>query len=929
MAEEIYRPIEEPEIDKGSYAIDARKIAGIGLIGVMIVGGLLLLMLPPIGLGARLFGGGGFTEINEENPVLRNEDGLAVSTALLDGTLALRIESVSRSAFYEQTAGGDWEEALVALPDSIELVSPIFELGSKGESSLEILFNLRLPEGSRYEALDLYAWDAEVGMWTFLPNRIDANSSTMVARVNYVPNAVAVFLTGPATPSLTVVQDAGQSLSSELMSVVDVLMPTGLQPTAAGTLSGSPVAGASGNFAVIPIVRNYETLDGIDNTSVSAILADVTVQQAHINALMDVVMNGNLAGIGLDYRGLSEAQGLSYTAFVTELANRLHAEDKQLHIVLPPPASGVAVGSWDTAGYDWRALGAVADSVEVWPGLAPTDYVLNGRGGQMLAWATDEISRYKLRLGTSTLPVLVSDNVAQTIGYEGSLVALAPVIDPPLPEDAEAYLPGDIFALTLGGEGVSNIGVDPTTGIYRYTSRRERRPGDFWIVTAAKVRERLALAPTFNLGGVVVQDLLSDDNAAGMEEAIIGYKVGAPIMAQQAFEVEWVVTNAEAEILGAFNVPFGEEFTWESSEDMEGEFTLVAALLNPERNERGSVELVLVAPTPEPTPEPVFVASGPAPPAAAASTASGNFELGGQTHTLANPGLMQSAGMTWVKYQQKWSPGQSGFEVQGRVDQAHASGFKVLFSLPGPVNPSSIDYGAYINYLTEVAQTGVDGIEVWNEMNLSREWPAGDISGGSYVNNMLAPSYNAIKAVNPGILVISGALAPTGAFGGCGSIGFVSGCDDWLYNQQMAEAGAANFMDCVGVHFNSGATSPTVSSGHPADGGDGHYTWYFQGMVNAYSVVGKPLCFTEMGYLSDDGYPSVAGTTFDWGKSTTVAQQAQWLAEAVSMARGFARLMIIWNVDIFTYDPSDPQGGYAIIRPDSTCPACSAIGSAP
>ena len=100
-------------------------------------------------------------------------------------------------------------------------------------------------------------------------------------------------------------------------------------------------------------------------------------------------------------------------------------------------------------------------------------------------------------------------------------------------------------------------------------------------------------------------------------------------------------------------------------------------------------------------------------------------------------------------------------------------------------------------------------------------------------------------SVDPGILVISGALAPTGFFGGCTP----NGCDDWAYNQEMAAAGAANYMDCVGVHYNAGATSPSASSGHPADDGGGHYTWYFQGMVNAYSVVGKPLCFTELGYL--------------------------------------------------------------------------------
>jgi hypothetical protein len=35
--------------------------------------------------------------------------------------------------------------------------------------------------------------------------------------------------------------------------------------------------------------------------------------------------------------------------------------------------------------------------------------------------------------------------------------------------------------------------------------------------------------------------------------------------------------------------------------------------------------------------------------------------------------------------------------------------------------------------------------------------------------------------------------------------------------------------------------------------------------------------------------------------------------------------MIIWNLDYQDYDP-DPHGGFAIIRPDGTCPACDSLG---
>ena len=67
---------------------------------------------------------------------------------------------------------------------------------------------------------------------------------------------------------------------------------------------------------------------------------------------------------------------------------------------------------------------------------------------------------------------------------------------------------------------------------------------------------------------------------------------------------------------------------------------------------------------------------------------------------------------------------------------------------------------------------------------------------------------------------------------------------------------------------------------------------------------------------------------FGWAGDTSVAEQAQWLAEAASLSgnSGKVRLMIIFNVD-FDYYGSDPQAGYAIIRKDGSCPACQALGA--
>lgn len=324
-----------------------------------------------------------------------------------------------------------------------------------------------------------------------------------------------------------------------------------------------------------------------------------------------------------------------------------------------------------------------------------------------------------------------------------------------------------------------------------------------------------------------------------------------------------------------------------------------------------------------PAPEAAGPAAPPPPPVAAPSYG-GNFEIGGQTQSFANRQLMKDLGMTWVKFQHKWSPGDSPDAVAGRIADAHNSGFKVLLSIPGANTypaPDGIDFGAYVEFLRGVAALGPDAIEVWNEENIDFEWPAGQIDPASYVKNMLAPAYNAIKSSNPNVMVIGGALAPTG---------FDNGTNAWADNRYlagMAAAGAARYMDCIGVHHNAGATSPAATSGHP---GGGHYSWYFKPTMDLYyNTFGgaTKVCFTELGYVSPEGFSGISAS-FGWAADNSVAEHAQWLAEAVRIAQasGKTRLVIIFNVDFTSYDPNgDPQAGYAIVRPDGSCPACDAL----
>jgi hypothetical protein len=300
----------------------------------------------------------------------------------------------------------------------------------------------------------------------------------------------------------------------------------------------------------------------------------------------------------------------------------------------------------------------------------------------------------------------------------------------------------------------------------------------------------------------------------------------------------------------------------------------------------------------------------------------GVFEAGGQIQDFnsGTVGNMRTAGLKWVKIQ--LNPGADG---SGAISAAHAQSFKILISLKGAASDISGSgyFDTYAAAAGKLATQGADAIEVWNEQNIDREWPTGNIDPASYTQ-LLAKAYNAIKAANGNTIVISGALAPTGYWGGSGGKS-ANGWDDDVYYQGMGAAGAAQYADCIGVHYNEGVVSPQQSSGDPRDN---YPTRYYSSMLSRALAPfgGKVACFTELGYLTPEGYGPLP-SSFGWAQNTTVAEQAQWLAQAavLSAQSGRVRLMIVFNVD-FTYYGADPQAGYAMIRVGGSCPACTSLG---
>jgi hypothetical protein len=127
--------------------------------------------------------------------------------------------------------------------------------------------------------------------------------------------------------------------------------------------------------------------------------------------------------------------------------------------------------------------------------------------------------------------------------------------------------------------------------------------------------------------------------------------------------------------------------------------------------------------------------------------------------------------MGWVKIK---NHDLGGGTLDGDIQNTHANGLRILISVKDNAGHQLITDPGYqqqfIRYLERAARAGADAIEVWNEPNLDREWPADEMGGEQYTA-LLQNAYPRIKAANANTMVVSAALSPTGTFGGsCGSI---------------------------------------------------------------------------------------------------------------------------------------------------------------
>ncbi|GIK27321.1 MAG: beta-galactosidase [Chloroflexi bacterium] len=314
----------------------------------------------------------------------------------------------------------------------------------------------------------------------------------------------------------------------------------------------------------------------------------------------------------------------------------------------------------------------------------------------------------------------------------------------------------------------------------------------------------------------------------------------------------------------------------------------------------------------------------------------------------------QKLQMDWVKIQVGWEytepvPGDYDFRfLRTALRATDKTGTRVLLSIVDAPDwarePDAdltrkgppADYQSYVNFVSElVTRFGhrFHAIEVWNEQNLDREWTSvRGLRAEDYVE-MLRQTYQAVKQINPNIIVVSGALSTTG---GCtNAAGEVCAIDDFAYFDAMIQAGLLNYADCIGAHHNgynlnplerwdSVTDDPSATFRGPFD--NPHHSWSFRSTLEYYATrvqaAGgtQKLCITEFGWASGEDLEGVPAG-WDYAVDNTLQEQRDWTLQALDLMveMGTVRFAILWNLNYGPqagWAPDNDNVPYSIVGPD-------------
>jgi hypothetical protein len=991
-------PIPESETPSRSPVLRAKwleRAVDFVLVPVLV---LVALWLPPASLGERLLGRGMTPITAEDGGVVAGPEGasLTVPQGAVGRTTRIEmtaVESEGRIIPADELAaaiasgnlmglksGSAEVRAIQALPAGTTPRGALYRLAVRGAKPTSAELTLPLAAGIEDpQSADAYAWDADA--WHWLPSAPSAEGTSLVARTTGIPQVVAIVQRAGARAEVAVDNPAAVlplGASRVYMGAAE------LPGDYTGSLGGDIPDGAQAEGASA-ILRLTNLSDGVVRTDLLAnMLMNPADRAAHVSAIVAALKANNYAGVEVAYQGVAPAQRNDATAFVRELGAALHAEG----LLLALPLDGNA------AAIDWAAAQDAVDIVRLSAPEDPAAYAAGGEMDNLLTAATRAVDRRKLELAVSVEARDVSPSGVTTMPYQNALGLLASRIS--LDDAGRLLLPGEPLTASLPDLVGSPIQYQADAHLswfaYRDASGAQHV---VWLENGASVAHKLQYVSQYGLGNVAIEGWTPEGADAAVAEAVDAFDQAA--VPDPQFALVWSLSDAAGSSVQRQVAPANAPAASWSIPANPGDYVISAALsadggqTSLGRPAQASFSVPSMTPTPLATPTPSATPPPPPtetplptdtpdvaatatalalatptptaaalPPAPPPSGSAAGFGYGVQPDMITDGnhdrifGHIQGMGFNWVKQQVEWfrynpAPGVYDWGALDRiVEGANARGINVLFSVvkapawarPAedtdqgpPADPNT--YGTFMREMAARYKGRVRAYEIWNEQNLYYEWGGrgGKINAARYVQ-LLAVAYSNIKAVDPGAVVVSGALTPTGVNDGDIAI------DDRAYLEQMYQAGLRNYCDAVGAHpsgYNNPPDADWRSYNDPNEANcKGHPSWFFRGTMEGYRNImvkygdaGKRIWATEFGWASVENLGVAPAGGYEYAAQNTEGEQAQFLVRAYQMGRswGWVGPMFLWNLNFGPVSgAADEKAAFGIVRPDwSPRPAYDAL----
>lgn len=229
----------------------------------------------------------------------------------------------------------------------------------------------------------------------------------------------------------------------------------------------------------------------------------------------------------------------------------------------------------------------------------------------------------------------------------------------------------------------------------------------------------------------------------------------------------------------------------------------------------------------------------------------------------------------WDKYDQIVAlAGQYGLRIMARL-----GGPMPAWSLPeGTDNRYTppADFQDFVDYAVAVAtryRGRIQHYQIWNEPNLYPEWGEQTVNAEAYTD-LLCRTYRALKAIDPQIVVIAGAIGPTIDLSGRNAY-------DVLYLQRMYQAGAGACFDVLSAQGYGLWSGPTDRRLRPTTINFQRHL-YLRDVMVANGDAHKPIWISEAGWNPVPDDPAIADLE-RYGR-VTMEQAAAWAPLAYERA---------------------------------------------